>query len=481
MTALRKVASTVFSLTTMRMGTAALAFALFWLIARWAGREELGAYAVVMNIFLFLQQMPMLGLHLALIRDVAAEPANLTQNKLAMTWISLAVATLLGVGLLLATASVYPPELHAPVWLVAASLLPTAITGVTESVMLGQQRMRLVAVVNIAESVFRAGAIGVLVLLGYGLTAWLAVFLSGRIMAAATYAWSGETVSPAALLRSFPKSSLLRYLRMCPVFAGILLASAAYSRLDVFMLSHFRTLAEVGLYASAGKIYEVALMASSILVSALFPLFSSTWEQNRNGFGALVERTMRWMLVPGLPAAALACLAAEPLMLLLFGEPFRPAASVLIWLVPAALLMAGNQVLSAAMLASGRQAMDLAAVAASTCVLLTGLAVLVPVKGIVGAAWAIIAAMLFQLAFRGLWFGRQSGAGAAMRPVLRPLGAGLAMALVWLVLQPLGGMASLAGALATYLLAGLLLGVLRSDERAYLSAGLGRLLRGGHR
>lgn len=480
MTVLKRVVGTVFSLTAMRLGTAALAFALFWLIARWAGREDLGAYAVVMNVFLFLQQMPMLGLHLALIRDAAAAPEHLAQNRLAMTWISLAVASVLCIGILLSAASVYPPELHAPVWLVAVSLLPTAITGVTESVMLGQQRMRLVAVVNIAESVFRAVASGVLVLLGYGLSAWLGVFLAGRILAAVAYAMARETAGAAALLHGFPRDAVLRYLRMCPVFAGILVASAAFSRLDVFVLSHFSTLDAVGLYASAGKIYEVALMVSSILVSALFPLFSTTWEQVRNDFGALVERSLRWMLTLGIPAAALACLVAEPLMVLLFGEPFRPAAPILIWLVPAALLMAGNQVFSAAMLASGRQATDLASVAASACFLLACLTLFVQEAGMLGAAWAIVAGMLFQFSFRGLWFGRQFGALAMLRSIASPFGAGLAMAGAWLALQPLGGLLAATGGLAAYLAVGMLFGIVRKEERAYLRAGVGRLLRKSH-
>lgn len=476
MTGLRRVVGTVLSLTTMRVGTAVLTFLLFWLVARWTGREALGAYAVVMNIFLFVQQMPMLGLHLALIRDVAAEPQALEENRLAMTWISLAVALLLATGILLVVAPAYPPALQTPIWLAAAAMLPTAFTGVAESVMLGQQRMRLVAVVSITEGLLRTAATAALVFLDFGLTAWLVVFLCGRILAAIAYALAGESAG-AALLRCFPKAALLRYLRMSPVFAGILVAAATYSRLDLFMLPHFLPLGEVGLYVSATKLYEVGLMVSSILVSALFPLFSNTWVENRSGFATLVERILRLMLALGIPVAALVSLTAEPIVLLLFGESYRPAATVLAWLMPAALVMAGNQVLSAAMLASGRQMNDLVSVAAGAGVLLATLAVLVPRAGIDGAAWAIMVAMLFQFAFRSLLFGRQEGIGVLLRPLAPPLGAGIAMALAWLALRSLSGLAAAVAGLAAYILAGVLLGVVRGDERAFLGAELGRLSR----
>ena len=475
MTTLRSVAGTVLSLTTMRIGTAALTFLLFWMIARWSGNEALGAYAVVMNVFLFVQQMPMLGLHLALIRDVAANPQAMEENRLAMTWIALAVALLLAAVILLAVAPAYSPALRMPIWLVAAAMLPTAITGVAESVMLGQQRMRLVAAVSITEGLLRTVATVALVLLDYGLSAWLAVFLCGRMLAAAAYALAGETAG-LGLLRRFPKAALLRYLRMSPVFAGILVAAAAYSRLDLFMLPHFVTLGEVGLYASAAKLYEVGLMISSILVSALFPLFSNTWAENRQNFAELVKRVLRLMLGLGIPAAALISLAAEPIMLLLFGEDYRAASVILAWLAPAALVMAGNQVLSAAMLASGRQVNDLMCVAASAVVLLAALALLASRAGIVGAAWAIMAAMSFQFAFRCLWFGRQAG-GALLRPLGPPFGAALAMSLTGLALFSFGVLAAAAAGLAAYAMAGWLLGIVQRDELAYISWNADRVAR----
>ncbi|MBE7421028.1 MAG: hypothetical protein EFKGCFLK_02712 [Rhodocyclaceae bacterium] len=476
MTVLQRVAGTVMSLTSMRIGTAALTFLLFWLVARWSGSEALGAYAVVMNVFLFVQQMPMLGLHLALIRDAAAEPQALAENRMAMTWIALTVAFLLAAFILLAVAPAYSPALRVPIWLVAAAMLPTAITGVAESVMLGQQRMRLVAAVCIAEGLLRTAATVALVLMDYGVTAWMAVFLCGRVLAAMAYALAGETAG-VGLLRSFPKAALLRYLRMSPVFAGILLAAAAFSRLDFFVLPHLVSLGEIGLYASAAKLYEAGLMVSSILVSALFPLFSHVWAENRSGFSALVEQVLRLMMAFGIPAAALACLAAEPIMLLLFGKSYSAASAVLAWLVPAALIMAGNQVLSAAMLASGRQVNDLMCVAAGAVVLLAGLALLVPHVGIVGAAWAIMAAMLFQFVFRSLWFGRQESGRALLRPLAPPLVAALAMALTGLALYSYSRLAAAAAGLAAYMLAGWLFGIVRREELAYFSKGASRLAR----
>ena len=54
------------------------------------------------------------------------------------------------------------------------------------------------------------------------------------------------------------------------------------------------------------------------------------------------------------------------------------------------------------------------------------------------------------------------------------------MAGAWLALQPLGGLLAATGGLAAYLAVGMLFGIVRKEERAYLRAGVGRLLRKSH-
>ncbi|MCA1971272.1 MAG: oligosaccharide flippase family protein [Caenispirillum sp.] len=469
MNTLRRIADTVFSLTAMRLVTALLSFLLFWLIARRAGQEVLGAYAVAMNLFLLLQQVPMLGLHLALIRDAAAEPQQLPQNRLAMTWIALPVSVLLCGGVFI-YAEVQFPGLRLPLWLVALALVPTSLTGVTESILLGRERLRLVAVVNVAEAAVRTLFIILLVFAGFDLASWMAVFLCGRLLAMLAYVRAGQTVRATELWQGVPKVALRRYLKMCPTFAGILLASAILARLDVFMLSQMLPLGEVGTYAAAAKIFEVALMASSILVSALFPLFSATWQTRREAFADLAQRTLRWILLLGVGAATAVGFAAEVLMLWLFGDSYQEAAAVLVWMMPAALFLAGSQVFSATMLASSRQKMDLAALVVSASALLACLMLLVPAAGIRGAAWALSVAMAVQFVFRGAWFAAQWGAQAVLRAVVPAAAAGLGLLLAWVVLRPLGDGIAAMGGLGAYVLTLLSNENVRSEAKALFGA-----------
>ncbi len=68
-----RLGANVLSLTAMRVATAGFAFVLVWAIARLAGPGPLGEYAVVVGVLMFTQQLPLLGLHLALVRDIAAD------------------------------------------------------------------------------------------------------------------------------------------------------------------------------------------------------------------------------------------------------------------------------------------------------------------------------------------------------------------------------------------------------------------------
>ncbi len=415
------------SMMGMRILSSLLSFLLVVYIARVWGVTRLGEYSLILGIFLFLQLMPLLGLHLFVIREVsAAVDAAATQTVNAC---ALALGVALVLALILATLGplVYrdSPALHAPLWLLAASLVPTAFTCTAESVLIGQQRMHAAAGLGVAESLFRTGGAFFAIALGYGLSAVFAVFLAGRLLIAlGYYRWAGfrELVRGGHLDRR----ELLRYLRELPAFLGIMICAAALSRMDVILLSRLGTLADVGLYAAPYKLYEVALMAPSLVSVVFFPLFSSLFAADRARFDILLELTFRVFLVLGIPFV-IATVYLAPDIMQIYGPQYMRASGALEFLIAGLIFASINQLLSLVTLVSHHQHLDFRSLAL-TCVVYVGLLVAtIPEWGFLGAAASTLAAAMLQVSIRLVLLRRQLSVARLVGPSVKVGAAATAM------------------------------------------------------
>ncbi len=446
---LNRVRDNVLSLAAMRLTGAGLTFVMFWVIARQAGVETLGAYATVMTVFLFAQQLPLLGLHLLLIRDVAADPSGGGQWIAASMRIALVFALILGVALAIAGVAAFDGRLRTPLLFVGLSMIPTAVTMVAESVLTATQDMRRVAIVNVAEASYRFASTLALLWLGFGLDAWLAAFLFGRVMSAGAY-WSGPVEQHFSWRHPRIVSSIRRYLAQAPVLLAILVTSTAIARLDLLLLSWVVSFDVVGQYAVATKAFELAGMASSILVTAIYPVLTVVHANEPERLRSMAESALRWLLAIGLPVAAVAGMVAEPIVRVAFGAQFGMSTQVIPWLMFAAVLMAASQIVASVFLIEGAQALDLMALL-SGCVAMIALVLSWgPSYGAVGAGWAVLAAHLLQLGVRLLLLSRRWAVRAPIIAALEPATAFAVAASVWWVLAGANATARLIGAACVY-------------------------------
>lgn len=424
---LRNVASTA----GMRAATSLLSFGFFVFAARrWSGRE-LGEFATAYAIFLLLRQAPLLGLHVPLIRQLAQDSsalASLAPNALTIAFVTAGLLAPL-VGLL--GWWIYPASLHDGLWLVGAALLPTAAIVVAESILVSQQRLARVAALGVAETIVRTLIWLALVLAGAGLTAVCAgLFVAQLGMAPWYYASSG----PRAALRlgRARGPALRRLLAQTPTFAGILFLSAALSRLDFLMLAALSTLEQAGLYAAPYKLYETALVVPSVLTLALFPAVSALSKQRSEELEQLVRLLVRLVVTLGVPAALVIMMLSGPIVTGLFGEGFASAGPLLTILAPVPVIVAVDQTLTMALLAAGRESIDLEVLSLSCGTYVIALLALVPTLGALGAATATACVAVLQMAvkYRRL---RSLGALRSLHDVvLGPLfAAGLMATAIW--------------------------------------------------
>jgi O-antigen/teichoic acid export membrane protein len=420
------------SIGAMRLGTAGLSFLLFWLLSHLLGSEALGAFSLLFGVYLFAQYLPLLGLYIAIVRDAALPETDMP--RLIANANAIALPTGVVVAILIGTIGTvfYPQNLHTAFWLVGLSIVPTAWTDVVEASLMGQQRMSIMATVNLGEALLRALGGGIAVAQGFGLTGVFVVFFVCRCMAMLGYVMRSGL--PHAPLRLIDQRRVRAYLHECPVFFAILVLSMLASRVDLFMLSRLVPLGEMGVYSVGTKIYEAMLMVPSVVATALYPALVGAREISINSYEKLISQAVFWALIIGLPFVIAMGILSTPLIALLFSAEFRSAASVLQWLAPATLLTALDQILACAMLSSGAQRKDLAALCLGVAVQIILIAILVSHFGITGAAAAVALAIGTRILWRLRWLMGTTTSFSPTRQLLYPLLAGLpALSVQWLL------------------------------------------------
>ncbi len=163
---------------------------------------------------------------------------------------------------------------------------------------------------------------------------------------------------------------------------GLLIASNVNARLDVAILPAFVGVSSVGLYSVATNVSLIVYQLSNTF-SALV-LASAAREPDRAR-----ERVLASLYATLAVAALLAVAIALPAPLLLgivYGAPFRGAASTLRLLLPGSVLFAASTILSAGVYAAGRPLTTSIAQLTGMVVTVVGLAVFVPSGGITAAA-----------------------------------------------------------------------------------------------
>lgn len=472
---LSRVLRNVVSTAGMRAAVALFSFGFFVVAAhRWSGRA-LGEFATLLAIFTLLRQVPLLGLHVPLIRQLAQNPAALAEIGPNAMAVGLLTASIVGPLVGLVGRWVYPPTLHDGLWLVGAALLPAAAIVVAESILVAQQRLAQVAALSVAETFVRTLVWLVLLFTGGGLTAVCAALVVVQIgMLPLYFASAGPRT--AVRLDRVRAQAVGTLLAQSPTFAGIVLLSAGLSRLDFLMLSALSNLEQVGLYAAPYKLYETALVVPSVVTLSLFPVVSAASRDRRGEFDQLIRQLVRLIVTLGLPGAIVVIALADPIVTTLFGARFASAGPLLAILALVPVVAAVDQTLTMALLAAGRESFDLKVLMLSCGTYALVLLALVPLLGATGAAVATACVAVLQMAVR---YRRLRSLGE-LQPltgvVMRPLyAAGLMATTVWAV-RPMSPALSLGLGLAAYAAA---LSRLRAVTREDVDWVIGALQRPG--
>ncbi len=389
-----------FSMLSIRILTPLAGFLLFVVVSRKLGPLGLGKYSLILTLFTVTQHLPFLGLHSYIVREVAKNKNLIPPFISNMLFISLAVSLAVSGAVYFGVKSLqYPPDVVRAVMILTIAILVNTAASLSELILIGAEKMQWIAYAALTENIVRLLLSGGGVMAGYGLLYLTVILALTRGGSALAYFLYLSKLFPSALQSRLDPSFCKGLLKTCPVFLAIHLLTVVLFRVDFLMLSKLRSFEELGFYTAAYRIMEVCTLLSSTFLLALFPMLSRLQMADPAELEKLTRNTTKYLFLAMMFLGVSIFISAGPVISLLYGPQYGPAARVLKYMIVAVLFICLDQIFAGLLLAAGRQKEDLKALCFSAIVYVILLAVFIPKYGVYGAAWATALAYLVQTSF----------------------------------------------------------------------------------
>ena len=356
------------------------------LLSRHLGLAGYGVFTYVFAFIYFFLSLNDLGLNTVAVREISQSPSR--AGEILGTLLSLKMA-LAGIVLMIAwiTIWLWPMDdaLRKPLALFAL-ILPLTALNAPALIFQTEMRFELGAIAQVVTRLAGLAFMALMALAGRGVTAMLGALLAAEILGVVII-W----LLAKRLVAIAPRIDVARWRRLLraalPLAVGLLLVSVV-SRIDFIMLERMASIESVGLYGAAYRITSMLEKFPLFVMSTLYPIMSRLAVDDVPRLRDVYVRALWRFAAVGLALGVLVAVIAPWLLATVFGEPYRAAAPALRWLVVATvclyLAMTGGNLL----IASGRAKDNVVALAAGAAVNAALNLMLIPTRGIEGAAIA---------------------------------------------------------------------------------------------
>jgi len=435
--------------TTILLAGRTLGYALSLLnsvvLARVLGVERLGAYAYAMGVTALFGLVPNLGISTIVTRSVAREPNTAGRVVRAAVRAQLLLAG--GVLVLIPTFAAILPEQPVPigyVGLAAAQLAVGTLSWPYLAVVGGRARYDRLAAAELASGC--AGTVATLA--AAAAHGGVAAFLVAHLFAAGFVVLVARRIA----LPLFPPKDrghlgLGALVREAAPLGATAAVQSLYTRLDIVMLGQLASQTALGLYSAAYRPINMAVHLGTTISGPLLPLMA---QGPPRGAPIAFQRALRWLGVAA-PAFGLACSGlAAPLLGLLFGAEYVPAApilSILAWSAAANWLYAP---LGISLQARGHERLWLFGVMVGLLMNAGANFWAIPRWAGIGAAGATLASEVALLALGAIFIWRRLSIVPSSRRLVPLVFATAAGVGVLVAAQELGSLSATAAALGVY-------------------------------
>ncbi|HEY9802894.1 MAG TPA: oligosaccharide flippase family protein [Leptolyngbyaceae cyanobacterium] len=295
-----KLINNSFAVLITRLAQSVTAFVLTAAIARILGAQELGQYLLAFSYYFLFVNVVSQGLKVLFTRELARNPEEtsicLTNGTLLQFLLSL-----LGYAALVVVVFVLPygPDTKIACYIMGLTVIPFALSNVTEAILQAQERMHLIAISCVPFYILRLLVMIWLMNLGYGIAYISAILVISEALILATQ-WI--LLLPTIEIKwQIQGDYLRRTIKNAKVFFAIEGIATLNSRIQILILSIFGGELLVGVYGAIQQLMQPFLIISNSVVVAVFPAMSKTASLGKERQRNLAENIMEMLLILALP------------------------------------------------------------------------------------------------------------------------------------------------------------------------------------
>lgn len=363
----------------------ALGVVVTLILVRSLGSDDFGVWSSLFAISQLATSFGELGLGQIAVSRAAAEPERESRWLGALVSLRLLLAipitalSLVGVILIAPTAS----------GRIAGALLSlTLLVGAPQSISAAfQLRVRndLTMVTLTLNSVLWGLGVGVVALTSGGIVDFAIAFFGTTIVTA---------VVTVALASRLAKVQFHAVRDLWPTMfrvgvvvgiGGILVTS--YVRLDQILVLEFAGEHQAGLYAAAYRVLDQIQFIPTAVMTTLFPVIAAAYARQRERVPALLQTAGEYLAMASLPILAFTIVAANSIVVVLFGEPFAEASRALPILAGAFVSISCGYLVGSMVIVLGLQNRFVRYAALGLAINAILNVLLIPRFGFVAAAW----------------------------------------------------------------------------------------------
>lgn len=314
---------------TGKIISTALGFATSVVILRYLHPEGNGAYTTAMAYLGLCSVIADLGLYLILIRDINKPGANVERivgNLLALRWVS--AALILFGGAAIVSFFGFTAQENMAVLIGTGSFVAIAATQLFVGVFQSKLAMQYVAGGELLGRAVLLLGTWLVVQRGGSLQTLMIVVVVSSVSNFAFIWWAAKRYIRIRLYVDWPywKSTLRDTF---PIAISIVL-NLIYFRADTILLRTMQGAYDVGLYGAAYKVLEILNTFPIMFVGLLLPALGAAFAiQDQETFQRIFRKGFTILLIGAIPLVVCGWMLAEPILVILGGTEYAPAAPVL--------------------------------------------------------------------------------------------------------------------------------------------------------
>lgn len=335
-------ASRILTNATLRaiadVGSKLASAVLYVLVARKVGASEYGVFVFALSLVGIVVTFGQFGQDTVLVREVARDRRSLDQYY-SNALLSRTVLSLPPLVLALAVAALVGTKGHTELVLALLGLgfVGDALVRISFGAFQAFERLGFIPIVLISQRWLTTLAAAAALYLGGGIEAVSAVYCVGALAATALAARLLFTCVARPRLRLDVRGAI-EVTRVGLPIGLAAIGLIVLARVDMTMLASYKPSQAVGQYGAAYRLLDTTAFVPWAVNAAVLPTLSRLSPTTATPVGAVYGRSLKLVLAVTLPMAVGAAVLAGPLVSLLFGAGYHPAAKALLLLAPTIVL-----------------------------------------------------------------------------------------------------------------------------------------------